>query len=83
MAYTNAEVAFLARGGDNRGGRGMTRLDSEMFRTCPPRIMNRILEARAKRLGSEFAAFQEEQRRLSQPNAPFDLEQQVQSTKLF
>ena len=85
MKFTNAEVAFLARGGEGRSTRAMTRLDSEMFRTCPPAIMHRILEARARKLSHEFVAFQDEQRRLANPNAPFQesLKDQLEAGSLF
>jgi hypothetical protein len=86
MTFSNAEVAFLSQGSGNRGNRGWAKLTNDDFRTCPPRIMDRILERRAKMLGREFTAFQEEQRRLAAPNAPFrqdSLKDQLDASSLF
>jgi hypothetical protein len=70
MTFTNAEVRFLSEGRTVRG-RGWASLDHATIRNCPAHIRTRILEYRAKALGDEFAEFQEEQKRLANPNSEY------------
>jgi hypothetical protein len=79
MTFTNSEYRFLAQ---EHGRRGWASIGHD----CPPKILQGILERRAKMLGPEFTAFQEEQRRLASPNAPLaadDLDARVAGSKLF
>lgn len=86
MQFSNAEVAFLFRGGNNnRGNQGRASLSPRDFEGYPTQ-MQTFLESRAKTLGPEFAEFRAEQARLANPNAPFtpdSLDQRVQGSKLF
>jgi len=66
MQFTNAEVRFIS----SRHG-NMTDITAGMRASCPKPIMQLILEKRAKTLGVEFKAFQEEQRMLANPNSPY------------
>jgi hypothetical protein len=71
MTFTNAEVVFLSKGHKQGRSHVMAEIDPGMRASCPKSIMQRILESRAKKLGVEFRAFQEEQRLLANPNAPY------------
>jgi hypothetical protein len=51
MHYTESEIRFLSR---EHATRRMGRLADLRELGCPDRIYNRILEARAKKLGSAF-----------------------------
>ena len=86
MQFTNAEVRFLSDGHTVRN-RGWVKIDAGMLRSCPKRIMLRILETRARELGQEFEDFREEQRRLANPNEEYrfggGLDAQIAGNGLF
>ena len=79
MKFTNSEYRFLTQ---EHGRKSW----APIGRDCPPNILQGILERRAKMLGSEFTAFQEEQRRRAAPDAAYwqpDLDAQIQSSGFF
>jgi len=57
MQFTNAEVMFLSQGRSSRG-LNWSEIDFGVKSSCPPHIMQRIFEARAKTLGADFALAQ-------------------------
>ena len=78
MNFTNAEVAWLSK-----RHHGLVEIDFGMRSSCPPHMMQRILEKRAALLGPEFAEFRDQARRPDQPYQHPSLDAEVQASKLF
>jgi hypothetical protein len=85
--FSAPEVEFLMKGhgsAEGRGGRvehadGVRSLEGVDFRGCPQRVMQIILEKRAKLLGPAFEHFQREQAGKAVPN----LDSRIAASKLF
>ncbi len=88
MQFTTEEREFLMKGHgpvEGRGGRvehadGLRSIEDVDFRGCPPRIFQRILEHRARVLGSTFEEFQ---RRQAAKAIPVDLDARIAGSRLF
>ena len=79
MKFTQAELRFLV-GHHSR----LASVENVDFSSCPEPIFQRIMEARAKKLGPVFEAFRKEQAPHvgPLPTQP-DLNTQIASSKLF
>jgi len=82
--FTESEKAFLCREHASMGLREFPLIDPSTLRNREQslRVINRILEARAAKLGSLFEAFRQEQAAAKPKRTP-SLEQKISASKLW
>jgi len=87
--FTEQEIKFLIRPhkvetADRGGSRVLVAAQDLRALGCPANIFNRVLEGRARKLGTKFAEFRKQQHSdQPQGTAASDLEAQIAAEKLW
>ena len=87
--FTEREIKFLIQPhkvetADRGGSRTLSAAQDLRELGCPTNIFNRVLESRARKLGSKFAEFRNQQHAELSPSAPTtDLRSALAAERLF